>query len=126
MGVEENNTRGVFSLTKHDRLLKRHEFINLSVSGKKISSNHFIVLLAPSLEGRSRLGITCTKKVGCAVVRNRLKRSCREYFRLNRRQIKGNWDISLIAKKSASGASREQVFSSLNDIFDRISRNFIH
>jgi ribonuclease P protein component len=113
----------IFSFSKCDRLRKRHEYLSLSEYGKKISNKQFIALLVPSSTDRNRLGVTCTKKVGCAVVRNSLKRCCREYFRLNRHQIMGEWDICLIAKKLASEASREQVFLSLKDIFDRITRN---
>jgi ribonuclease P protein component len=70
--------------------------------------------------GRTRLGITVTKKVGNAVVRNRIKRLCREFFRLNKHKITGHWDINIIAKKQAADLSAKDVFSSLKHIFDRI------
>lgn len=113
----------LFSFTKADRLLKRHEFLRLSKIGTKLSNAHFIVILSPGLSNRVRLGITVSKKVGCATVRSRLRRLSREHFRLNRYKIDGNWDISLIAKKAAADLSSEQVFFSLKEIFDRISRN---
>ena len=113
---------GFFSFKKQDRLLKRHEFLKLSRCGKKATNKHFIVILAPAQTERNRLGITVSKKVGCATVRNRIKRFSREFFRLNRHAIEGKWDVSLIAKNAVADASSEQVFLSLKDIFNRISR----
>ena len=113
---------GFFSFQKQDRLLKRHEFQELTRCGKKITNKHFIAFLTPAQTNRSRLGITVSKKVGKATARNRIKRFSREYFRLNRDTIKGKWDICLIAKTAVGDATSEQVFMSLEDIFNRISR----
>jgi ribonuclease P protein component len=88
-----------FSLTKADRILRRRDFIALSEIGQRIQNEQFIALFAPNQHGRSRIGITVTKKVGPAVKRNRIKRLIREYFRLNRHKLVGNWDINLIAKR---------------------------
>ncbi len=112
-----------FSFTKTDRILKRTEFLNLSRYGKKISSNHFIVLFCPGRFDRSRLGITVSRKVGNAVKRNRIKRFSREYFRLHRHEIKGYWDINIIAKKEAAELTSEQTFLSLKAVFDRIGES---
>ena len=109
-----------FSFTKADRILKRTEFLHLSRYGKKISNNHFIVLFCPGRFDRSRLGITASRKVGKAVKRNRIKRFAREYFRLHRHEIKGYWDINIIAKKEAAELTSEQAYLSLKDVFDRI------
>ena len=111
---------GNFSFTKADRILKRSEFLRLSKSGKKIHNRDFLALICPGSTERTRLGITVTKKVGCAAARNRIKRVTREYFRLNRQYIKGKWDINIIAKKQAANLSTRQAFSSLKNIFDRI------
>ena len=81
-------------------------------------------MFSPGQRANSRLGITASKKVGCAADRNRIKRFSREFFRLNRHEIKGIWDISLIAKNAAADVASEQVYLSLKDIFDRISRTF--
>ena len=115
-----------FSFNKSDRILRRPEFLHLSETGKKIHNRQFLAVFRPGSDcfrfsGRTRLGITVTKKVGPAVVRNRIKRLCREHFRLNRHQIRNCQDINLIAKKKAANMSAEQAFSSLADIFSKIS-----
>ena len=108
---------------KKDRLLKRSEYLLLSKTGKKCHKRHFICIFKRGNGERSRLGITVTKKVGCAAKRNRIKRLCREFYRLNRRQLGGIWDINIIAKQSAADASRDQSLKSLNELFDAISEN---
>jgi ribonuclease P protein component len=107
-------------------MLKRHEFIDLSKTGRRIQSKHFIAVFVPNQHGRSRIGITVTKKVGPAVKRNRIKRIVREYFRLNRHNLAGNWDINLIAKRQNVDFSAEQAYRSLENIFERISSDDGH
>ena len=110
-----------FSFTKADRILKRNEFIQLSKFGRKLQTECFIAYYAPGRFERSRLGVTVTRKYGRAVKRNRMKRLIREYFRLNRHLILGEWDINIIAKQEAADLSSEKIFGSLQNIFERIS-----
>jgi len=111
-----------YSFTKFDRILKRHEFIALAKSGRRIQNEYFIAVFSPARHGRSRLGVTVTKKVGRAVKRNRIKRLVREYFRLNRQFLSGEWDINIIAKNRITDITSENAYRSLQNIFDRISR----
>jgi len=112
-----------FSFSRADRILKRAEFLRLSGSGKKLHSRYLIGNYCEGTSDRTRLGITVTKKVGNAVVRNRLKRLTREYFRLNRPSIAGCRDINIIVKKQAVTLSSDQFFSAIRDIFDRINND---
>lgn len=110
-----------FSFTKADRILKRSEFIVLSKFGRRVQSSYFIAFILPSQCAQTRLGVTVTKKVGQAVERNRIKRLVREFFRLNRHGLSGQWDINIIAKRQSAGISSEKAYRSLQNIFDLIS-----
>jgi ribonuclease P protein component len=110
-----------FCLTKADRILKRSDYTALSKSGQRIQNEHFIAYFSAPQQGRSRIGVTVTKKVGRAVKRNRIKRLVREFFRLNRHHLSGKWDINIIAKRQAADLSSEEVYRSLQEIADCIS-----
>lgn len=114
---------GKHTFSKDYRILCRPEFLRLSQSGKKIQNRHFLIFYTPGRENRTRLGVTVTKRVGNAVTRNRLKRLARECFRVNRDRFKKVWDISLITKKEAVGLPTQTVFSSIEELFNKISNS---
>lgn len=109
-----------FSLKKEDKLLKSKDYSYLKSSGKKIENKAFILIYKDNELKNSRLGITVSKKSGCAVKRNRIKRIIREFFRKNRFLIKGSRDINVIAKKSASFEDNHILFQSLKEVFRKI------
>jgi len=115
-----------FHFTKSDRITNRSEFVNLSNNGQKLKNEHFIAAVRPGRSTITRLGITVTKKIGCAAIRNRIKRLTREYFRLNRHRIQGIWDINIIARKETSTISSKIAFSSLERLFDGLVREYKH
>jgi ribonuclease P protein component len=55
-----------------DRLKKRYEFRQAQLSGRRIHTPHFLIVVQPNALQNTRLGITVTKKVGTAVQRNRI------------------------------------------------------
>jgi ribonuclease P protein component len=112
-----------FTFKKTDRIRKRPEFLEISKSGLKIQDAYFIIYYSHGRFNRSRLGITVTRKVGRASKRNRIKRLVREFFRLNRHNFSGDWDLNVVAKKKAAGISAQKVCDSLYLLFDAISKN---
>ncbi len=83
------------------RLRNRREYLRVRETGKKIHTPHFLVYIMVRGDGPTRLGITCSRKVGGAVVRNRVKRLLREFFRQNISCLPAHADISVIAKRGA-------------------------
>ncbi len=49
----------------------------------------------------NRVGVTVSKKLGCAVVRNRIRRRLREVYRLNEAQFAPGWDIVVVARSAS-------------------------
>ncbi|MBT9559876.1 MAG: ribonuclease P protein component [Myxococcales bacterium] len=77
--------------------------------------------LGPSeAEPRSRIGITASKKVGGAVVRNRWKRCTREAFRRLRADF-GHVDFEMVvvAKKDVPIPSARAIYDELRPLFER-------
>ena len=70
--------------------------------GAPVRTPHFVLLvMRRAADGPSRLGIVTTRKIGVAVVRNRIKRLCREAFRLGPSWVPENIDLVVIAKEGA-------------------------
>ena len=90
-------------ITKEMRLRKRAEFVAIQQSGQKLHGRHVLALARQrsNAELPGRLGITVTKKVGNAVVRNRIRRLVREWMRLHG-WVPVGWDLVVVAKDSAA------------------------
>ena len=57
----------------------------------------------------NRVGITVSKKLGHAVVRNRVRRRLREVYRLNEARFAPGWDIVVVARTKAIHADFETL-----------------
>lgn len=75
---------GSAALPRETRLAKRREFLRVYETGRKLFSRYCVLFYAPNELSWSRIGITATKKLGKANVRNRLKRWTREVYRRQR------------------------------------------
>jgi ribonuclease P protein component len=83
------------------RRMQRRDFLTSTREGARRTTQYFIVFVRDRRDGgRSRLGVTVTRKVGSAVRRNRIKRLAREWFRSRSRLGEfGSCDLVLIAKR---------------------------
>ena len=99
-------------LSKSERLLRRGDFEKvLSLGQKRRVDRSFTLYTLPNgLDGK-RLGIIASKKIGNAVVRNRVKRKIREAYRRLKGQIKPAVDIVVISGKD--------LLSLPNSIFEK-------
>jgi len=111
-----------------DRLHRSAEFIRLQRSGLRFQSPHF-VLYAGTLEtepDRSRLGVTVSRRIGNAVIRNRVKRRVREIFRGRIRDslVKGT-SLVVIARAGAgslaSASITDELIAGARNLSARIS-----
>ena len=74
------------------------------------SANGFLVLYARKNRSDSnRVGITVSKKLGKAHVRNRIRRRLREIYRLNEEKFLPGWDIVVVARTKAIFADFETL-----------------
>ena len=73
-------------------------------------ANGFLVLYCrPNRLDTNRVGITVSKKLGHAVVRNRVRRRLREVYRLNEELFRPGWDIVVVARSRCVDASFQSL-----------------
>jgi ribonuclease P protein component len=80
------------------RLTSRRQFVEVYGKGWKAHRRSVTVFGLPNDEGHSRIGLTVTRKIGGAVVRNRVKRVLREAFRRNREAFAQPLDLVVNAR----------------------------
>jgi ribonuclease P protein component len=102
-------TEGAYRrLRRGDRIRERRDFLRVSRDGVRSNSPSFVLLAAPRRNADQsdlpRLGITASRRVGPAVVRSRVKRRIREWFRHHREDLPLSRDIVVIARPSAATA----------------------
>ncbi|TVQ87322.1 MAG: ribonuclease P protein component [Deltaproteobacteria bacterium] len=92
---------------RSSRLRKRADFLRVQRSGARRKLRHTVVCLTVRADPKlcpARFGLTVSRKVGPAVVRNRVKRRLREAIRRQRGPLAGI-DVVFIALPSAAQAS---------------------
>lgn len=73
----------------------------------------YLVLYARKNRTQSnRVGITVSKKLGKAHVRNRVRRRLREIYRLNEAKFQPGWDIVVVARSKAVDAPFDKLTAS--------------
>jgi len=107
------------SFPKQFRLLQRSQFVSLAGSKTVVSGRLFLVIWKQNSVGRPRLGITASKKTGNAVVRNRMKRCVREFFRLHR-SILPAVDLNVIVRRQAAENTTAVLYEELQRTFQQI------
>lgn len=89
--------------------------------GCKYSTPHFVILECENNFQHPRIGITVSRRVGSAVIRNKLKRILREYFRLNINKF-AHCDFIFIARHNAHSINYQAVQNELSKFLKSYSR----
>lgn len=106
--------------SKQSRLLKQFEF-DVVYRGKAYAADQVLVINGASNElNRPRLGLSVSRKVGNAVVRNRWKRLIREAFR-NQKSELPSLDIVVRPRKGAA-PDYKAIEKSICELAKRIQR----
>ena len=80
-----------------------------------------VLCAQPNKLGYNRYGFAVSRRVGKAVVRNRVKRLLREVTRLRHERIRPGWDIVFIARAPCSEANFGEIDRAVEELLRRAS-----
>jgi ribonuclease P protein component len=108
-------------LTKLTGLRNAAEYRRVYGKGQRFHSPYFSAFILPTVTNEARLGITTTRKVGKAVVRNRCKRRMREVFRhYQTESLQGiGYDLVINAKTELANADFSLVVQAFQQTLQR-------
>lgn len=88
-------------------LNKTGQFENVYNGGKSWAGKEIVLRALPNALDASRFGFVVSRRIGKAVVRNRVKRRLREIARQT--PVQPGWDIVVIARVPAAGADYKNL-----------------
>jgi len=92
-------------------------FTRLYGKGRTAVSGSAVVYYRQNNLHKNRLGLTSTKKIGCAVKRNRARRVIREAYRLLEDNLGTGYDMVIVARTKATAVPMFAVKKDLEKSF---------
>jgi ribonuclease P protein component len=89
------------------------DFAALQRSTRSRSERLLAVRFAANDQGRTRFGIATGRRIGGAVVRNRVRRRIRESLRALAPRLIVGWDVLIVARPESATASRAELGATL-------------
>lgn len=111
------NGSGAAAVRGEQYLTRKAQFGLVYDKGSSWVSRAIVMKAMPNGLGLSRYGFTVSRRVGKAVVRNRVRRLLREFLRQT--PLQPGWDLIFIARPPAAGASYASIGRSAGGLLSR-------
>ena len=98
-------------------LTKPDQYASVYNKGSSWINSLVVMRALPNGLGLSRYGFSVSRRVGKAVVRNKVKRTLREILR--QAPLQSGWDIVFIARPASAAADYATLEKSVNDLLSR-------
>ena len=99
---------------KYSSSLKLNHIFQRLYHTKGVADGYLVLYARKNRTGQNRVGITVSKKLGKAHIRNRVRRRFREVYRLNEDKFLPGWDIVVVARSKSVEAP-----------FDKLTRSYL-
>ena len=97
---------------KFSSSLKLNHIFQRLYHSKGVADGYLVLYARKNRTLTNRVGITVSKKLGKAHIRNRTRRRLREVYRLNEEQFQPGWDIVMVARTNAVDAPFDRLTKS--------------
>ena len=99
------------------KIKKKTEYDYIYKTGKKIHSKYVIVFIKQNSFPFNRFGIVTSKKIGKAVVRNKVRRQIRAIMKKYLGKIKTHYDIVIVTRYNIKDSSFQILERDLINVF---------
>ena len=97
---------------KYSSSLKLNHIFQRLYHTKGVADGYLVLYARRNRTGGNRVGITVSKKLGKAHIRNRTRRRLREVYRLNEEHFAPGWDIVVVARSKCVEAPFDKLTKS--------------
>ncbi len=105
---------------KYESIKNNRDFVRAYKSGNRFVSNLIVLYKVKNNLENKRIGITVSKKVGNAVIRNRVRRLIRECIYLNYDKLENGYDYVFVARIRANNANYQKVLSNMRFLVKKL------
>ena len=97
-------------------LKKNKDFQLVYKKGKSLANRHIVIFVLKNAKGTNRLGISASKKIGKAVVRNKQRRRLKEAFKALETGFLPGHDIVILPRTEILEADFTEIKSGLRHL----------